>query len=231
MDQRSVITETTCALEQLTPTILELLDRRSVAFANGTHFDMALRDTFKLQVLDPSSSRGYIRSREIYASEGRQLAAITVYEDGMRNVPRSDPHYALLEQGKANAEQLMNQRVDFMSILPMDIIMAIGRLLITGDNPILYDDGMLEPLPCLQVSKTWRQCLLLCGHLHLKERIGTREFILKDPGISSIISYIKSLTMKSDSSKLCGLLFTTEGEAFESLQKLSIPCTCIQIGS
>ncbi|KAI7873796.1 hypothetical protein K492DRAFT_223205 [Lichtheimia hyalospora FSU 10163] len=222
-DSFDTIAETTCELDRLAPRMLELLDQRSLAFARTAHYERALQDATALKVLSPLSALGYIRTGEIYASQGRQLAAIAVYDEGLKNVPRSNSQYALIEQGKANAERRNNQRIDLIAKLPMDIIMNIGRLLVTADHPILCRNNDITLLPCLQVSKTWRRCLLLCGHLHFKQWIRSHGDIFKGPDMI-LVPYIKSYTIKTSNRELCGMLFeaSLQGETFDSLQKLSI---------
>ena len=105
-----IITETTCELDRLTPTILELLDRRATALANCGQLERALQDSDTMRVPDPSSARGYLIAGDIHATQGHPHAAIVVSEDGLRHVPVSDPQYALLEQTKFNAEH--NARIN-----------------------------------------------------------------------------------------------------------------------
>lgn len=62
----TTISTTTEAITQLGSQLMDNLNRRSTALANGAHFDLALRDAAVMRAICPTSSLGYLKAGDIY---------------------------------------------------------------------------------------------------------------------------------------------------------------------
>ncbi|KAJ8658004.1 hypothetical protein O0I10_006275 [Lichtheimia ornata] len=158
-----LVYESTTQLHQSIQSILSALDRRAIGFTKCANFESALHDAKAMQKLSPSSPLGYIREASIYSEQGKQLQAIRVCDKGMTKVDVMDTHYDELQRAKMDAEQRQNTRIDFISQLPVDIVMTTLIPMIT--NGCLSNSS--KSIPCLYVSNVWRDSIIKCfGGLH-----------------------------------------------------------------
>ncbi|CDH57697.1 predicted protein [Lichtheimia corymbifera JMRC:FSU:9682] len=162
IQQRDTTTSTTTeAITQLASQLMENLNRRSTALANGAHFDLALRDAAVMRSICPTSSNGYLKAGDIYQQQGRHQEAAAIYEKGLTSVQSSDDGYTTLQGQHASALTAANKRVDFISQLPSDLV--VSELL-----PLVLDNYKLDantPCPYLYISRTWRQLFLQRNNL------------------------------------------------------------------
>lgn len=111
-----------------------------------------------MQQFSPFSAVGYLREASIYSAQGKQRLAIDIYDKGMTMVDTMDTHYDDLKRAKMDAEQRQNTRIDFISKLPIDIV-------ITTLIPMFMSDSLEDPLvpsPYLFISSAWHDRIVEC---------------------------------------------------------------------
>ncbi|KAJ8657976.1 hypothetical protein O0I10_006247 [Lichtheimia ornata] len=138
--------------------ILSALDQRATGSTKCANFEAALHDAKLMQQFSPFSARGYIREASIYSEQGKQRQAIDICDKGMSMVNTKDTYYDDLKRAKMDAEQRQNTRIDFVSQLPLDIV-------ITTLIPMLVKDSLRipeMPSPYVFISKTWRDRIVEC---------------------------------------------------------------------
>ncbi|KAI7873795.1 hypothetical protein K492DRAFT_200446 [Lichtheimia hyalospora FSU 10163] len=195
-------------------TISKLLDRAHALILDG-NLEWALNDYAAIRTLDPTSSKGYLYAAMIYNQQGHQQTGIDICHEGLRIVPSSDPAYAILQLLVANSEAPNRKRVDFITLLPMDIVSRIASKIFTNgipsENPTQY--------PCLQVSRIWKNRLLEAYNAHELHIINCKAFDKWYPHIERYGSIITSLTTAGCIQASYELL---EKTTFPSLTMLSV---------
>ncbi|KAJ8658013.1 hypothetical protein O0I10_006284 [Lichtheimia ornata] len=148
----TIVDHATTQLHEPIHSILTTLDRRAMALTKLANFESALHDAKAMQQLSSSSALGYIREADIYSEQGKQLQVIDVCSKGMTMADTMDKHYDDLKRVKMDAEQRQNACIDFISQLPMDIVitMLIPMFMYFG----LWDS--FKPDPSMHVSHEWR---------------------------------------------------------------------------
>ncbi|CDH54738.1 predicted protein [Lichtheimia corymbifera JMRC:FSU:9682] len=130
----NVIADSTCCLQPCIQQLLTHLDNRARALAISGNFEAALKDAARIRQLAPSSAGGYLCAGHVYSLQGRQKAAIAIYDQGLAAAPLSDPCRQLLIQARSIAQERDSNRIDFIKKLPMDIITNIASRIMTGDD-------------------------------------------------------------------------------------------------
>ncbi|KAJ8652396.1 hypothetical protein O0I10_011976 [Lichtheimia ornata] len=122
--------------------------------SNSAQFDTALRDAAAIRTLLPVSGLGYLCAGDVYCQQGHHSAAISIYDQGLETVPESDPYYQQLQQHRMAAVANNDKRVDFISRLPLDIVITniVPRM-----ERVLSSRALHEPL---YVSRTWQERIL-----------------------------------------------------------------------
>ncbi|KAG2210730.1 hypothetical protein INT45_000349, partial [Circinella minor] len=95
----------------------------------------------------PEWSIGYLRLGNLLYMQGKQSAAIIVYEEALKKISKQDPDYQQLVQGKKKAEEENEKRVDMITMLPIDLVYDI----------IQYLPEITKVVACIDVSKEWRE--------------------------------------------------------------------------
>ncbi|KAJ8657988.1 hypothetical protein O0I10_006259 [Lichtheimia ornata] len=147
-----LVYDSTTQLLQPIQSILSALNLRAIGLTKCADFDAALRDAKVMQQLSPFSALGYLCAAEIYSEQGKQLQVINVCNKGLSMTDTMDKQYDDLKRAKMDAEQHQSKRIDFVSQLPVDIV--ISTLI-----PIMMDDSAIslkKPNVYLHVSNTWR---------------------------------------------------------------------------
>ncbi|KAJ8657978.1 hypothetical protein O0I10_006249 [Lichtheimia ornata] len=206
--------------------ILSALNLRAIGFTKCANFDAALRDVKLMQQLSSSSALGYIREASIYSELGQQLDVINICNEGLSMIDTKDTHYDTLQQMKAEAEQHMKKRIDFVKELPVDIVITklIPLLL-----PLL-SRFPLDPLhlsPYLYVSNVWRDRITQCFDGLWFDLDEMKE----DPGvevrseIAQFAQHTRSLSVyPNDQGRWLGDLLRENN--YCALQKLSVVGSC-----
>ncbi|KAJ8657578.1 hypothetical protein O0I10_006642 [Lichtheimia ornata] len=137
---------------------LSTLNLSALELSKLANFDAALHDANIMQQTSPSSALGYIHAAAIYSEQGKQHDAIDVCTKGLSLVGTNDTYYATLQQVKHVAMQRQNTRIDFVSQLPVEIV--VTRLI-----PLFMDYDLLDsstPYAYMHVSKVWRDRIHEC---------------------------------------------------------------------
>ncbi|KAI9495642.1 hypothetical protein BDB00DRAFT_870189 [Zychaea mexicana] len=131
---------------------LKILDASAHAYAMQGKPTCALVAAERIIDYSPRSAVGYIRKASIYSMYGNQRHAIAVYNDGVRMVESSQEEQILcLTTAREEATKKNESRIDFMDILPTEIVNSVIKLL-PKDTTVA----------CLELSKVWRERILEC---------------------------------------------------------------------
>lgn len=216
------VMETTLDIQDLLHrTILQLSDRAQ-ALASSGEFESALKDSAALRVLDPIFSKGYLLAAEIYSQQGHHQAVIDICNEGLRNIPSSDPAYATLGIMADKSKALLQIRLDFIVSLPMEIVIRIASMIFTNGHPADYPIRY----SCLQVSKAWKKRLLVAYNAVELHLVDCKTFEKWYPHVERYGCYLKTLTTDGCIPPSYELLDKTK---FSSLRTLSIQGKCCQM--
>ncbi|CDH54748.1 predicted protein [Lichtheimia corymbifera JMRC:FSU:9682] len=188
----NVIADSTCCLQQCIQQLLTHLDNRARALATSGNFEAALKDVARIRQLAPSSAVGYLCAGHVYSLQGRQKAAIDIYDQGLVAVSSSDPSHQQLVKARSMAQERDNTRIDFINKFPLDII--------TNVAPRILSEEKMTPSVIreyLGVSRVWREKLLMCiRQLHVFSTIDDNH--VNDKNLLGLIApYCTALTLKS----------------------------------
>ncbi|KAJ8652893.1 hypothetical protein O0I10_011493 [Lichtheimia ornata] len=149
------IATATESLQQIAHQFAEELNERAKLLANSAQFDRALHDAAAIRAMLPGSGLGYLCTGDVYCQQGRHAAAISIYDQGLEAVSASDPYYHHLQQHRMQVAPNNNKRVDFISRLPLDIVITniVPRM-----TPTYLDSN--ELYGPLYVSRTWQERIL-----------------------------------------------------------------------
>ncbi|KAJ8652698.1 hypothetical protein O0I10_011643 [Lichtheimia ornata] len=134
--------------------LVQVLNERAKLFANSAQFEAALRDAAAIRTVLPFSGLGYLATGDVYCQQGRYAAAISMYDQGLRRVPEIGQYYQQLHQQREKAVTNSNKRVDFISRLPLDIVVTN---IIPRVERKFYSYSSSE---YLYVSRTWQERFL-----------------------------------------------------------------------
>ncbi|KAJ8652397.1 hypothetical protein O0I10_011977 [Lichtheimia ornata] len=148
------IATATETLQQAVHHFAKVLNDRAKLLANSAQFDAALRDAAAIRALLPRSGIGYLTTGDVYCQQGHHAAAITIYDQGLEAVPESDPCHQQLQQQRMTAIANNNKRIDFISRLPLDIVVTN---IIPRVQCQVYCDILSE---YLYVSRAWQERFL-----------------------------------------------------------------------
>ncbi|KAJ8658024.1 hypothetical protein O0I10_006295 [Lichtheimia ornata] len=197
--RQAVIATATEEINQLTCQFMAKLNERSTAMANGGNFDRALRDVAVMQAIDPTSFLGYLKAGDIYQQQGRQQDAAAMYEKGLVHVSSSDYRYTNLQMRQKDALDAANKRVDFISQLPLELV--VSEILPWVIN-YLYRLAVDTPCPYLYVSRTWRQRILLCNNLSFHADGVTNSDVFQFRELERFAEHVKTLLVEAGRSNL-----------------------------
>ncbi|KAJ8658038.1 hypothetical protein O0I10_006309 [Lichtheimia ornata] len=189
----STISTATKEIDQLACQLMEKLNERSTAMANGAQFQLALCDAEAIRFINPSSSLGYLKAGYIYQQQGRQKEAVAIYKEGLVNVPSSDACYTNLQMQLAEASNAANKRIDFISRLPLELV-------VSGILPWVFDNYQLaadKRCPYLYVSRTWRKRILDCNNLSFDVDCVYKKPPLHYQELERFAAHVKTLSMEA----------------------------------
>ena len=163
-----LVSDSTTQLKQCIQDMFNTLNNRAIGLTLCANFDAALRDASAMQQLSPSSALGYLREANIYSEQGKQRAVIDICNKGLKVVDKHDPDYAKLQEAKVNAEQRVTKRIDFISQLPLEILVTTLIPMLMADNGEAMDSITL--CSYLDVCKIWRDRVYQAceGGFHIK---------------------------------------------------------------
>ncbi|KAJ8658062.1 hypothetical protein O0I10_006334 [Lichtheimia ornata] len=192
--RQSIISTATEKITQLTCQFMEKLNERSTAMANGGNFDLALRDAAVMQAIDPTSSLGYLKAGDIYQQQGRQQDAAAMYEKGLAHVSSSDYRYTNLQMRQKDALDATNKRVDFISQLPLELVVSEILPLVFHNYYQLAAD---KRCPYLYVSRTWRQRILHGNNLSFYSYRGILNSPIQFRELERFADHVKELSLEA----------------------------------
>ncbi|KAI7878396.1 hypothetical protein K492DRAFT_209002 [Lichtheimia hyalospora FSU 10163] len=214
----NVITDSTRRLQQCLQEQLIYLDNRARALATCAHFEAALKDATTMQQLDPSSAAGYLCAGHVYSLQGREKAAIEIYDQGLAAVPSSDPSYQPLVDARSIAQEKDRKVIDFIKEFPVDIIEHIAsKILSTGEKMAPSELGGY-----LGVSRVWREKLLL-GVQRLDIECTTKDDLAYGALLEHVAPYCTCLTLGHEAIGFTRLLPKAH---FHSLRSLVLLVDC-----
>ncbi|KAJ8652704.1 hypothetical protein O0I10_011649 [Lichtheimia ornata] len=153
------IVAATKTLQQAAHEFVKVLNERATLLANSAQFDTALRDAAAIRAILPGSGIGYLCMGDVHCQQGHHAAAIAIYDKGLQAVPESDLYYQQLQQHRVTAIANNSKRVDFISRLPLDIV--ITNIVPRMEPAYIRSNEQYEPL---YVSRGWRKRILQCPH-------------------------------------------------------------------
>ncbi|KAI9246690.1 hypothetical protein BDA99DRAFT_592290 [Phascolomyces articulosus] len=149
-----VIDLSTDAVIQVQSDFILVLDLRAHAFGMEGHFSEAVNDAEEMIRYAPTQAIGYLRLGQLFSMQEKQSAAIQIYEKSLAKVEKlddDDSSYAELIQKKKKAIEKSELRLDFITMLPLEIV-----------NTIFEDFSERIMFRCMTVSTRWREILLNC---------------------------------------------------------------------
>ncbi|KAJ8657596.1 hypothetical protein O0I10_006660 [Lichtheimia ornata] len=175
-----LVHDATTELHEPVQSNLSALDVRANALTKLANFESALHDANAMQQLSPSSALGYIRAADIYSEQGKQRQVIDICNQALDVVDTKDMGYDTLQRAKDVAMQRQSTRIDFVSQLPVDVV-------ITTLIPMFMDHFPLyKQCAYLYVSREWRDRIIQC--------FGELSFVVSERGHSQVIELSRYTT-------------------------------------
>lgn len=217
--QLQQIQHSTTQLQHSLESTLSALDLRAMALTQTANFESALDDAEAMQRISSSSALGYLREAMIYSEQGKQRDVVELCRRALRVVKKKDPHYNTLKRAKLDAEQQSKRRIDFISQLPVEIV-------VTTLLPMFVEhelDISSASYQYLKVSNQWADRIRQC--------LGEVSFNLYEEGDEERCSQVSQISQHIDSlhvhyfSKGTWLYDLLSDSDFSSLKKLYIDGT------
>ncbi|CDS06918.1 hypothetical protein LRAMOSA09441 [Lichtheimia ramosa] len=141
-------------LQQTARQFAKVLNERASLLANSAQLEAALHDAAAIRTMLPGSGLGYLCTGDIYCQQGRYAAAIAIFDQGLEAVPESDPYHQHLQQHRMAAITNNNKCIDFISQLPLDIVITniLPRAL-----PKVFTESSCA---LLHISRAWQERIL-----------------------------------------------------------------------
>ena len=139
----------------------------------------------KLIISYPTLAKGYIRLGSLYQMQGKQLAAINIYNIGLQTVSVDKEHYYLMLKGKKTATRCSERRVDFLVKLPIQI-----------SNEIILELPKESKLICLNgISHMWRKRTRNCAKAWSTLQVTGNVYDLRTVLAASVTIHVENLTI------------------------------------
>ncbi|CDH54735.1 predicted protein [Lichtheimia corymbifera JMRC:FSU:9682] len=187
----NAITDSTRRIQQCVQDQMGHLDNRARALAISGNFEASLKDVARIRQLGPFSAVGYLCAGHVYSLQGRQKAAIDVYDQGLAAVPLSDPSHQQLVKARLMAQERDSTKIDFINKFPIDIIENIA--------PRILSQEMIAPSEIreyLGVSHVWQERLLMCIQELRLESVGDIDLGDDDDLLERIAPHCTTLTVE-----------------------------------
>ncbi|KAI7874302.1 hypothetical protein K492DRAFT_211651 [Lichtheimia hyalospora FSU 10163] len=196
--------------------LLSALNARASLLADGAQLDGAMSDATAMMSIAPTSPLGYLLAGRIFSFRGQHASAAKIYDKALGNVPTTYPGYQQFATQRATANDIINKRVDFISKLPLDVVIQniIPRVL---GNQTMFDID--RPSHYFDVCRTWRQRMAIVDGLHFE--LGPAE-LSEDAyeRVSDIAPFIRTLHVAQRNYDI--LSEVNKRTRFGSLKSLSI---------
>ena len=209
------ITKLSHKIQLYMETVLIALDARASLLVKFNHLNAALNDALTMMTLAPWSVTGYLAADRIYSLQADHTSVLEIYARMIRNVPDFDQqHYSFHD--RAPKKKKRSNRVDFMTKLPLDVV--ISHLV----PKILYSQPVLEigkQRSYFNVSCSWRERIAMAygSRFHIgPDRLSMDGY----DQLSDIAPYIQWLSVSHEEHE--NLLSISKSTWLMSLQRLDI---------
>lgn len=131
-----------------------LLDQRVAVHVKLENLPLARKDATSMIRANKSDGRGYLRCGQLDRLEENPSAALRWYEHGLKQVPKADRLYGVIDAQREKTKALLNLQLvsdksrDPILILPAELVEIVMAHL-----------EYLDIVKCLRVSKAWRTTL------------------------------------------------------------------------
>ncbi|KAI9262243.1 hypothetical protein BDA99DRAFT_605165 [Phascolomyces articulosus] len=161
--------------------LIYLLDMSAHAYGMQSKFNKATECAKEIITYEPSWSMGYIRYGSLLEMQGFYVEAIKIYGEALEKVSQDNPYYPELEQRKKVAAEKNELCVDYIAILPLEVVGYIFEQVPEIDKSI-----------CFNVSSIWRQRMIANGATVWKtiENDNSKYSSMLWPTIATTLPYI-----------------------------------------
>ncbi|KAI8143349.1 hypothetical protein BJV82DRAFT_668971 [Fennellomyces sp. T-0311] len=182
------ITEYTAqAIVRIHESLVAMLNHRVYALSMQGKFEEAIKDAQTLIGYEPTLATGYLRLGEMYQMQGKQQNAIDTYNLGLQSALENHPDYTQMVYGKESATKQNEARIDFIAMLPVEIIDNIIALL-PAKSTFVW----------LSVSEVWRARIYRCKSIWKVWRTGNSTNVdWSIATISDIAANVEDLTINT----------------------------------
>ena len=147
-------TDTIACIQQLE--LLSLLEHRTHAFSMKGNFDASAQNAQTMVKYAPTLPQGYLCLGKLLSMQGKQKAALKVYQEGLENVSTEDPAYGQLLQAKKTADEKNNQHFDLVSALPLEVKDEIVTLVTEQERSSLFHVSTIWSQRLEHCQKAWK---------------------------------------------------------------------------
>ncbi|KAI9259683.1 hypothetical protein BDA99DRAFT_605991 [Phascolomyces articulosus] len=153
-----IVNESTHGINLILGTqLVKLLDQRAYALGMKGQFARAVQDANTIIKQASNEALGYLRLGGLYEAQGKQLMAIHTYDNGLGYVTPDTIEYAQILDAKKRAIGQHSTRVDFIKMLPAELIYLIFQLLSQDVRAICFDVSSLWRTKLLECPVAWRE--------------------------------------------------------------------------
>ncbi|KAJ8652752.1 hypothetical protein O0I10_011634 [Lichtheimia ornata] len=191
---RIQIMESTTQVQDCMENLMSALDARASLLVACNQLNAALQDALAMISIAPWSVTGYLTAGHVYSLQDQHASALRTYQQMLQDVPDCHPRYHEFVKAKATEYELWSKRVDFVSRLPIDLVVSnlIPRIL--DDQPML-EIGKQKGY--LDVCRTWRQRIALAGGIPF--HIGPEDLSVDEyHRLSDIAPYLQWLSVSQE---------------------------------
>ena len=208
----SIITESTCAIQQTIQQLLQQLNNRAMSLTACVQYDLALEDAAMMREIAPWSSLGYLRACDVYSNQCRHKAVIDMCTQGLVAMTNGDPGYNKLEAIKNKSKDISSKRVDFISKLSSDVVLCnILPRIIDFIMPL----NSATPSPLFYVSRAWHHRILQAPDgLRFHARISNTTTNIDGHG--QLLRYAPYVTRLDVQDVACGIVQVINAGSFLS---------------
>ncbi|KAI7874846.1 hypothetical protein K492DRAFT_174070 [Lichtheimia hyalospora FSU 10163] len=201
-------------IQRYMETVLIALDARASLLIKFNDLNAALNDALTMITLAPWSVTGYLAADRIYSLQGAHTSVLEIYEQMLQNVPDVDQqHYKF--HNRATKKKKRN-RVDFMTELPLDVVLSYLVPKILNAQPMLE---IGKQRSYFNVCRNWRQRIAMADGLRFHigpDRLPRNGY----DQLSDIAPYIQWLSVSHEEHE--NLLKIPQSTSYMSLQRLDI---------
>lgn len=202
--------------------LVSALDSRASLLADCGQLNVAMDDATAAISIAPTLSVGYLCAGRLFSGYGYHASAISVYDNGILHTPNSDHGYEQLLAAKATAQNKINRRIDFFSMLPLEIVLLniIPRIL--RNQKVIH---LERPSSYLDAHSAWCQRIAMADAFtfrvgHAEDPVSTCLTAMEYNRLLDMAPYIKSFIVWGAQNGMVDQL--TRRTTFTALKELDI---------